>query len=115
MGAIIAAIAAFLAEKVTSEIAIAFIWKAFLTLLLYIALPLVLYNLQVYILKEVMTYAMDKLSTTLPTTGVVYQASGVAAWFLIKLRIPETLMLILAALNTRMTIALLPKVGKIYS
>ena len=74
--------------------------KALLYTLLVVILPLVLWNLGVDWFEALLAWTLGAL----PTDTMIYNATGMAGWFLVQFKIPEVITVLLGALSVKFVI-----------
>lgn len=113
---IIAAILSFLASWgariLGSAVIRIVIWKVLIWALLTSVLPIVLYNLLSYIIGQFFTLATTYLGNS-GLSAFTYEFTGLGAWLAHRLKIIEAFSVVMTACIFRMTINLIPFIGKI--
>jgi len=105
MPAFIAAILAFLAKWATADFVIYVANRILVITALFIVLPLVLYNVQMKIMGEIISFVVDRLNNLSPVPWEKLEIAGVVGWMALKLRIPTCINILLTAVQVRFAIA----------
>lgn len=105
MPAIISALSGLLARLIGDSVIRWLAFKALMVLLIVTVLPIVLNNF----LYEIIQTIFDIVSAnTGSSSGQVLSYSGLTAWFIQVLKLPECLSVLMAALSVRVALRLIP-------
>lgn len=98
-------IAGRIGERALLSVAIAVALKGLLITLLYVGLPIVLYNVYNRIAAGIIDKALSYM-TGVDTSAVVVQLSGIAGWIASTMQLSDSLSIILTAVSVRFSLAL---------
>jgi len=88
-------------------------FKAFMLFLAVIVLPLVLYNLSVFMMSKAMEIAFSMVSTSsVPGSSPVVQLTGMAGYIANEIYLKQALSMIFAATSVRFALGFIPGFGK---
>lgn len=105
MPAIIAALSGFLARLIGDSVVRWLAFKALMVLLIVTVLPIVLNNFLYEIIQTVFEIVSENSGSS---SGSALSYSGLAAWFIQVLKLPECLSVLMAALSVRVALRLIP-------
>ena len=111
-GSIVTGLLGGTARQITIEAVKMAAWRLLLAFLVWVALPIVLYNVLVDYLFDIMTWAMTQVVGTASMDSVTIQITGMAGWIGSHLNLDQALAMILAAVATRFAISFIPFIGK---
>lgn len=87
-------------------------YKAFMLFCFVVVLPLVLYNLNVFIMSKGIDIAFSMISGSVPGTSPVVQLTGIAGYIANEIYLKQALSLIFAATSVRFALGFIPGFGK---
>ena len=86
-------------------------WRAFILFIVFIALPIVFYNVATDLIFDLMSYAVSKISGT-AGSPVIVQLTGLAGWIGNQINIQSSISIIMSAVATRFALSFIPFWGK---
>ncbi len=101
-------IAALAARFLTAGVLRWLAFKVVMFTLFTVVLPIVLSNVFHKLIGYGMTLASEQATAAGATTAVVASFAGLAGWFLLKLKIPDCVALIMGALAFRAALSFIP-------
>lgn len=101
------AIGSFFARVLTVETAKFLAWRAFYLFLVFVCLPLVLYNVGVDLIFDLLNAAMD-YTATLNMSELTLQMTGIAGYIATQVQLPEAFALYMTAIGTRFAMSFIP-------
>ena len=114
MGVIISIVFSFftsmagnLAAKISVETVKWLAYKAFWLFVIFVGVPILVYNLAVELMVDSINYAMIYVDSNVPSDQVV-ELTGIAGWIAQKIYLPQALANFLSFLSIRFTLSILP-------
>lgn len=108
MGALLGRVVAWVLSAL--GVAGALTWKTFFTGLFLAALGVILHNILLHFMKDIMEWVLSQVQGVSGPNGIQARVSvsGALAWFLVQLRAPDSLSILVSCLGVRIALKCIP-------
>ena len=82
-------------------------WRAFILFIVFIIMPILLYNIAVDLIFDLMSYAIESINGN-SIEPVTISITGMGGWMADRMQIPECISIIMTAISVRFTMNFIP-------